>query len=54
VQSPLRVERSAEGEQVMLVGTAAMVKHQQTRRIAGGGPLTERERAHSLIESRPC
>ena len=48
VQAPLRVEHVGEAEQVVLVRAAAVMQHQQPRRVAGRGSLTERQVTHAL------
>ena len=46
MQTPLRVERLRETEQIVLVGAAAVVEDQQALRRAVGGALHIYERAH--------
>ncbi len=45
VQPPLRVQRVAEPEQVVLVGATAVVEDQQALGLTGGGPFAV-DRAH--------
>ena len=46
VQAPLRVEDVGEPEQILLVGSPAVVEDQQAARLAGGRPLAVDESAH--------
>ena len=56
VQPPLRVEHVAEPEQVVLVGAAPVVEHQQPLGRARRRALAERQRAHApvIIASWMC
>jgi hypothetical protein len=47
VQPRLGVERLRQAEQVTLVGAAAVMEHEQARRLRCGGPLGVGERAHA-------
>ena len=47
MQPPLRVEHVAEPEQVVLVGAAPVVEHEQAGRVPGGRPLAIGQRAHA-------
>ena len=52
VESPLRVEVVAEREQIGLVGAAAVVEHEESRRVADGRPLAVCEVGHSGSRTR--
>jgi hypothetical protein len=47
VQPALGIDGVAEGEQVVLIGSPAMVEHEQPRRLTLRRPLAEAERAHA-------
>jgi hypothetical protein len=46
VQPPPRVEHVGEGQQVVLIGAAAVVQYEQPVRLTGGRTLAVDERAH--------
>ena len=52
VQAPLRVEHVGEPEQVVLVGAAPVMEHDQAGGIAVRRPLAVLERAHATAAAR--
>ena len=48
MQAALGVEHVGQAEQVLLVGAAAVVEHEQAGRLARGGALAKDQRAHGV------